>query len=202
MPANDADAPLFFASPGAFRAWLAENHDRADVQWVGFYKKGSGRPSMTWPESVDQALCFGWIDGLRKSIDGESYMIRFTPRRPRSHWSRKNLERMPELMQEGRVHASGRKVYERRSWEREALASYEQRSVELPEGYSRAIEAIPAAWAYFQASAPSYRKQVSWWIVSAKREETRLRRLRILIDASAAGEVIPPLRWAVRKHGK
>ncbi|MDH3223089.1 MAG: YdeI/OmpD-associated family protein [Gemmatimonadota bacterium] len=196
------DVPLFFASPGEFGDWLTENHDRADVQWVGYYKKGSGLPSMTWPESVDEALCFGWIDGLRKSIDGESYMIRFTPRRPGSHWSRKNLDRMVELLEERRVHSSGRTVYEDRNRKRVAGASYEQRPVELPERYSNALEAVPEAWAYYQAAAPSYRKQVSWWIVSAKREETRLRRLRILIDASAAGDLIPPLRWTARTHGK
>ncbi|NNM35424.1 MAG: bacteriocin-protection protein [Gemmatimonadetes bacterium] len=202
MSSDSTNSILFFRSPGEFRKWLASNHDRLDEQWVGFYKKDSGRPSITWPESVDEALCFGWIDGLRKSIDGVSYRIRFTPRRPRSHWSRRNLHRMSELLAEGRVESPGLEVYEGRNLGREGQASYEQQPVELPEEYRAHIETVPDAWAYFQAAAPSYRKQVSWWVVSAKREETRRRRLGILIESCAAGEVIPPLRWSVRKGGK
>lgn len=202
MSSDSTDSILFFRSPEEFRRWLASNHDRLDEQWVGFYKKDSGRPSITWPESVDEALCYGWIDGLRKSIDGVSYRIRFTPRRPRSHWSKRNLQRMSQLLAEGRVESPGLEVYEGRDLGREGQASYEQQPVELPGEYRAHIEAVPDAWAYFQAAAPSYRKQVSWWVVSAKREETRRRRLGILIESCAAGEVIPPLRWSVRKGGK
>ena len=200
MADSPSEAPLFFESPDAFRAWLAENHDRLDVQWVGFYKKATGLPSITWPESVDQALCFGWIDGLRKSIDDRSYKIRFTPRRTGSHWSAKNLARMTELLDEGLVHSAGKDVYEARDPRKEARTSYEQGSVDLPDEYLARIRSNERAWAYFQAAAPSYRKQTTWWIVSAKREATRDRRLETLIESSEAGVVIPPLRWT--KKGK
>ena len=197
--ASPAEDPLFFETPTGFRAWLEEHHDAVDVQWVGYYKKASGVPSITWPESVDEALCYGWIDGLRRSIDDRRYMIRFTPRRPGSHWSARNLSRMEELLAKGRVTESGRRIFEARDRRKEQLASYEQDAVELPASYLDRIRTDPDAWTYFQAAPPSYRKQVSWWIVSAKRETTRERRLGILIEASAAGEVIPPLRWGQKK---
>lgn len=193
---SPSEDPLFFADPAELRSWLEQNHQRCDVQWIGFYKKATGIPSITWPESVDQALCFGWIDGLRKSIDDQRYMIRFTPRRKRSHWSTKNLKRMPELLEAGQVHEAGRAVYESRDRKKERLASYEQKQVALPDQYQDRIRANPTAWEYFEASPPSYRKQVTWWIVSAKRESTRLRRLQVLIDACEDGTVIPPMRWS------
>ncbi|MCY3676189.1 MAG: bacteriocin-protection protein [Gemmatimonadetes bacterium] len=184
------------------RAWLEENHDRVDELWVGYYKKGTGLPSVTWPESVDEALCFGWIDGIRKSIDDRSYRIRFTPRRRRSHWSARNLGRMDHLMAEGLVAEVGLAAFRARDPEKQERASYEQReAVVLPPEYEQRLRAEPDAWKYFRAARPSYRKQVTWWVVSAKREETRLRRLGILIESSARGEVIPPLRWAARKKG-
>ena len=202
MSPDESKDVLFFSSPADFRAWLARHHDRSEEQWVGFYKMSSGLPSITWPESVDEALCFGWIDGLRKSVDDVSYKIRFTPRRPKGHWSQRNLDRMAALVAEGRVEPSGLGVYEGRNRQREAQASYEQDEVALPKEYRAQVEAVPDAWAYLQAAAPSYRKQVSWWVVSAKRETTRQRRLGILIESCAAGTVIPPLRWTARKGGK
>ena len=184
------------------RAWLEENHDRVDELWVGYYKKATGLPSVTWPESVDEALCFGWIDGIRKSIDDRSYRIRFTPRRKGSHWGTRNLGRMRHLIAEGLVAAPGLAAYERRDRRKEKQASYEQpEAAALPAEYEARLRANGAAWEYFQAARPSYRKQVIWWVVSAKREETRLRRLGILMESSARGEVIPPLRWAVREKG-
>lgn len=192
----------FFPTPREFRRWLERFHDVLDEQWVGFYKKDSGLASITWPESVDEALCYGWIDGLRKSIDDVSYRIRFTPRRSGSHWSKRNLDRMSELIAEGRVEAPGLERYEGRDQTREGQASYEQGGVQLPDEYREPLEADPRAWAYFQATAPSYRRQVSWWVLSAKREETRRRRLGILIESCTAGQVIPPLRWTARKGGK
>ena len=197
----DLDPPVvYFPDQGDFHAWLEEHHESSDEQWVGFYKKATGKPSITWEESVDEALCFGWIDGLRKSIDGERYKIRFTPRRPGSHWSAKNLARIQELLAEGLVRPAGREIYEGRNQGREKGASYEQTgSVELTPAYRDQLASNPAALAYFEKAAPSYRKQVSWWVISAKKEETRQRRLSTLIESCAAGEVIPPLRWSKKK---
>ncbi len=181
------------------RAWLEENHDRVDELWVGYYKKGTGLPSVTWPESVDEALCFGWIDGIRKSIDDRSYRIRFTPRRKGSHWSARNLGRMEHLVAEGLVADAGLAAFRARDPRKQEQASYEQKKVEFPPEYEQRLKAEPDAWEYFRNARPSYRKQVTWWVLSAKREETRLRRLGVLVESSARGEVIPPLRWAVRK---
>ena len=197
-PANDPPL-LFFPTPAHFRAWLAEHHDQRDELWVGYYKKATGLPSITWPESVDEALCFGWIDGIRKSIDEESYKIRFTPRRPGSHWSARNLGRMKHLIAEGLVTEPGMSAYRKRNPAREKQAAHEQKNIVLPPEYERQLRADADAWDYFQRARPSYRKQVTWWVISAKREETRLRRLRILIESSAKGEVIPPMRWAEKK---
>lgn len=189
----------FFASPRELRDWFDRNHGQLDEQWIGFYKKDSGIRSITWPESVDEALCFGWIDGLRKSIDDKRYMIRFTPRRPGSHWSAKNLARVDELRQDGRMREAGLEIYNQRDRRREKQASYEQGVVQLPTEYEARIRGSKAAWDYWQSAPPSYRKQVSWWIVSAKQEKTRLRRLQVLIDSSTAGDVVPLLRWGQKK---
>ena len=198
-PATGDGDPLFFPTPADLRAWLAENHGTSDELWVGYYKKATGLPSITWPESVDEALCFGWIDGIRKSIDERSYRIRFTPRRRGSHWSARNLGRMKHLIAEGLVAEAGMAAYRKRDPGREKQASHEQRNVVFPPEYERQLQADADAWDYFQRTRPSYRKQVTWWVISAKREETRLRRLGILIESSAKGEVIPPMRWAERK---
>ena len=192
--------PLFFAGPVQFRAWLKTRHDKLAEQWVGYYKVGSGVPSITWPESVDVALCFGWIDGIRKSIDDRRYQIRFTPRRRDSHWSARNLARMAELLAAGQVAEAGLAAYRDRNRAKERQASYEQADVSLPPPYEAEIRADPAAWRYFQAARPFYRKQVAWWVVSAKREETRRRRLAVLVESCARGEPIPAMRWtAVKK---
>ncbi len=198
-PGATADSPRFFATPADLRSWLARNHDRSDELWVGYYKKATGLASITWPESVDEALCFGWIDGIRKAHDEQSYKIRFTPRRKGSHWSARNLGRMEHLMAEGLVAEAGLAAFRARDPEKEKRASYEQKTVDLPPEYEQRLRAEPDAWDYFRNARPSYRKQVTWWVVSAKREETRLRRLGILIESSARGEVIPPMRWSVRK---
>ncbi len=193
-------SPHFFRTQADLRAWFEKNHDQGGELWVGYYKKGTGLASVTWPESVDTALCFGWIDGLKRSVDEKSYTLRFTPRRKRSHWSARNLGRMKELIAEGLVAEPGLAAYERRDRRKEEQASYEQAgTVVLPTEYEARIRADADAWRYFKAARPSYRKQVTWWVVSAKREDTRLRRLGILIESSAAGEVIPPLRWAAKK---
>ncbi len=180
--------PSFFQTPAAFRAWLAKHHVHAPELLVGFHKKGSGKPSMTWPESVDQALCFGWIDGIRKRIDADSYTIRFTRRRPRSIWSAVNIKRAEELTALGLMQAPGLAAFELRTENRSGIYSYEQRTAELPEPYARQMRKNKGAKDFFEAQPASYRKMMCWKIVSAKKEETRLARLAKLIDASARGK--------------
>lgn len=176
----------FFRTPSHFRKWLEQNHETVTELWVGFYRKGSGRLSITWPESVDEALCFGWIDGLRKGIDPESYKIRFTPRKTRSNWSALNIGRVEELTRTGRIRPAGSKAFAQRIPERSGIYSYENRKTAvLDKRAEKQIRSSPAAWKFFQAQPPSYRQVVTWWIVSAKREETRAKRLEKLIDYSA-----------------
>jgi len=179
--------PTFFRSQAAFRAWLAKRHATTAELLVGYYKLGSGRPSMTWPESVDEALCFGWIDGIRKRIDDLSYTIRFTPRRPRSIWSAVNVKRAQVLVEELKMMPAGRAAFEARTENRSGIYAYEQRSPTLPEAYARRMKKHEAAWSFFQAQPASYRKTMGWWVVSAKKEETRLDRLEKLIEDSARG---------------
>src|SRR6266571_5214898 len=176
--------PKFFSTPTAFRKWLAVNHDKSRELWVGFYKKNSGKPSITWPESVDEALCFGWIDGIRKTIDDESYKIRFSPRKPGSVWSAVNIRNIERLIKEKRMTPAGLKAYEARKEYRSGIYSYEQRPAELVEPYASKFKRNKAAWKFFQAQPPSYRKMMNWFIVSAKLEETRLKRLDKLIEVS------------------
>jgi uncharacterized protein YdeI (YjbR/CyaY-like superfamily) len=183
--------PKFFKNSSDFRKWLEANHASATELWVGFYKKDSGKPSLTWPGSVDQALCFGWIDGIRKSIDEVSYKIRFTPRKARSIWSAVNIKRAQELSYEGLMQPAGLKAYEAREENRSGIYSYEQRGPELPDQYRKILKKNPHACKFFDAQPASYRKAANWWVVSAKQEETRLRRLDKLIQHSAAEERIP-----------
>ena len=184
--------PKFFRSPELLRRWFEAHHDKETVLWVGFYKKGSGKPSITWPESVDQALCFGWIDGVRKSIDEISYMIRFSRRQSRSVWSTINVRRAGELIKLGQMTPAGLAAYESRK-ENTGIYSYEQRSVELPEPYAGLMKANEKAWLFYQSQAPSYRKVWNWWVLSAKREDTRLKRLESLIDDCANHKSLKPL---------
>lgn len=181
--------PAFFATPAAFRAWLKRNHAKADQLLVGFHKRDSGHPCMTWPESVDQALCFGWIDGIRRRIDDASYSIRFTPRRASSTWSAVNIRKVAELNAAGLMEAAGLEAYARRSEKKSAIYSYEQRyDVTLPEHHQQALQSNPKAWAHFQQMAPGYQYSCLYHIVSAKREDTRLKRLNKLIAAWANGQ--------------
>ena len=184
----------FFETPADFRAWLAENHETAEELWVGFHKKATGKPSITWPEAVDEALCVGWIDGLRKSLGDESYMIRFTPRKPRSTWSAVNIARAEELLAQDRMQPAGLRAFEARTDDNSAIYSYEQRhGARLEPEQEREFRANEQAWAYFQSRPPSYRKAAIWWVVSAKREETRTKRLRTLVEDSAQGRTIRQL---------
>ena len=180
----------FFKTPSDFRKWLATHHASETELWVGFYKKDSGKASINWPQSVDEALCFGWIDGIRKSIDDSSYKIRFTPRRQRSIWSAVNIKRVADLSQQRLMQEPGLKAFAARQEYRSGIYSYEQRSPELPAPYAKKLKKNAAAWKFFQAQPPSYRKNVYWWVVSAKQEETRLKRLDKLIDDSAHGRRI------------
>jgi uncharacterized protein YdeI (YjbR/CyaY-like superfamily) len=187
-------ALIFFPTPADFRAWLEQHHDSADELWVGFYKKGTGKPSITWPESVDEALCVGWIDGQRKSIDEASYAIRFTPRRPRSIWSAVNIKRAEELVRTGRMRAAGLKAFEQRADDRSRVYSYEQRqAAKLDAAADRLFRANEKAWEFFQAQPPWYRRTAVWWIVSAKKEATRRKRLAALIADSEQGRTVGPL---------
>lgn len=186
--------PLFFATPAEFREWLAANHGEETELWVGFHKKASGRPSITWPESVDQALCFGWIDGVRKGVDADRYRIRFTPRKPRSIWSAVNIKRANELVEQGLMHPAGLAAFEQRTDDRSAIYSYEQRhAAQLDAGQEGQLRANATAWEFFSAQPAYYRKGAIWWVVSAKRKETRSRRLAKLIEDSANGRTIGPL---------
>lgn len=186
--------PAFFATPSEFRAWLEEHHDQVRELWVGFYKKGSGKPSISWPEAVDEALCFGWIDGVRKGIDDARYTIRFTPRKPRSIWSAVNIARVAELTRLGRMHPAGLLAFERREAERSGIYAYEQKDVpELDPSSEEQFRANGKAWDFFQAQASWYRRTAAWWVVSAKKEETRRKRLAALIADSEQGRTIPSL---------
>jgi len=175
----------FFQTPSRFRKWLEKNHTSASELWVGFYRKDSDRPSITWLESVDEALCFGWIDGIRKSVDNISYKIRFTPRRHGSIWSAINIKRARELTKQKRMRPAGVKAFAARMEYKSGIYSYEQRPAELPQIYAKIFNQNAAAWNFFQAQPPSYRKTTTWWIVSAKLEKTRLKRLGGLIETSA-----------------
>jgi len=177
----------FFKSPGEFRKWLEKHHASAPELLVGYYKKSSGRPSMTWPESVDQALCFGWIDGIRRRVDDASYTIRFTPRRPRSTWSAINIKRAEVLTKNGLMQPAGLAAYQARKEDKSGIYSYEQRSAELPAPYDEKLRQNQDAWEFLYSQPASYRKLAFWWVVSAKKEETRLKRLAKLIEVSALG---------------
>jgi uncharacterized protein YdeI (YjbR/CyaY-like superfamily) len=178
----------FFETPGDFRAWLEQNHETESELLVGFYKKGTGRPSITWPESVAQALCFGWIDGVRRGIDDESYTIRFTPRKPSSNWSSVNIAKVAELAEQGLMAPAGHAAFERRSEAKSGIYSYERRKeARLEPDQEREFRANEEAWSFFESQPAGYRRTATHWVVSAKREETRRKRLATLIDDSANG---------------
>ena len=179
----------FFATPEDFRKWLDVHHGDTKELWVGSYKKSSERPSITWPESVDEALCVGWIDGLRKTIDGESYKIRFTPRKKTSNWSGINIGRVKELTKQGRMRPGGLKAYERRTEEKSGIYAYENRKAAVLGAVAeKRFCSRPKAWAFFQRQPAGYRKLATWWVISAKKEETRQQRLEKLIAHSEAGK--------------
>jgi uncharacterized protein YdeI (YjbR/CyaY-like superfamily) len=184
----------FFSTPEDFRAWLEAHHADEKELLVGFHRRATGKPSITWKESVDEALCFGWIDGVRRGIDGESYSIRFTPRQKRSTWSKVNIERVGELIEEGRMTPAGLAAFEARTGDRSGIYSHERRhAARLEPDQEARFRANARAWEWFQSRAPSYRRQALHWVVSAKRAETRERRLATLIEDSAGGRTVKPL---------
>jgi uncharacterized protein YdeI (YjbR/CyaY-like superfamily) len=186
--------PLFFATPEEFRAWLEEHHGTAGELWVGFHKKASGKPSLTWREAVEQALCFGWIDGVRRSLDEDSYTNRFTPRKRKSNWSEINVATVERLKAQGLMAPAGLRAFEARDPERTGIYSFERRqAAKLPEEFEQRLKANAAAWEWFSSRPPGYRRTATHWVISAKREETRERRLQTLIDCSAEGRTVPPL---------
>jgi uncharacterized protein YdeI (YjbR/CyaY-like superfamily) len=177
--------PKFFRTPADFRRWLEKNHTTAAELWVGFHKKDSGKPSITWPESVDEALCFGWIDGIRKRVDEISYQIRFSPRRRGSIWSATNIKRAKELAKQRRIRPAGLKAFAARIENKSGIYSYEQRNTDLPKPYAKLLKKNKAAWDFFQVQPPFYLRMIGWWIISAKKDETRMARLAKLISESA-----------------
>ncbi len=182
-------APLFFATPKALRAWFKANASKATEVLIGFHKVDSGIASVTWPESVDEALCVGWIDGVRRRIDDASYSVRFTPRKPTSIWSAVNIAKVEQLRKEGRMTAAGERAFAHRSESKSRVYAYEQAdAAALSRAEQAAFKRDKAAWAYFESCPPGYRRTLLHWVTEAKRSETRSARLDKLIAACAAGE--------------
>ena len=187
--------PTYFATQSDFRNWLAENHDRVSELIVGFYKVGSGKPSMTWSESVDQAICFGWIDGVRQSVDHESYFIRFTPRKPKSIWSGINIKKVEVLSSKGLMTPPGLAAFNISEKSKSKIYSYEKEETMLSAGYEKLFSVNKKAWSFFQAMPKSYKKTAVHWVMSAKQEATREKRLNELITDSEAGRKIKSLSY-------
>ncbi len=186
----NAMTPTFFAMQSDFRRWLDENHDQESELLVGFYKVGSSHPSMTWPQSVDEALCFGWIDGVRKSIDGDSYSIRFTPRKKNSIWSAVNIKKVADLTEQGLMQPAGIASFAKREENKSRIYAYEKEPVKLDAEFEKKLKANKKAWSFFESQAPSYQKTAIHWIMNAKQEATKTSRLEKLITTSENGQRI------------
>ncbi len=184
----------YFSSPSAFRAWLEKHHAKARELLVGFHKKHTGKPTLTWSESVDEALCFGWIDGVRKSVDAERYTIRFTPRKPASIWSAINVAKVEALEAAGKMTGPGRAAFAKKNEHRTGLYSHENRPHELPREFRAVMAANLKAAKHFDSRAPSYRRSAVWWVISAKQQATRDRRIAALVAFHAKGELLPQFR--------
>jgi uncharacterized protein YdeI (YjbR/CyaY-like superfamily) len=192
--ATSPSDPIFFETPAELRDWLDEHHQTADDLIVGAWKKSTGKRSLTWPEIVEEALCVGWIDSIRRTVPGDGWTIRLTPRRKRSIWSAVNVAKIQELREAGRMRAAGEAAFAARTADRTGIYSFEQPVDPALTAEEEALfRADDAAWAWFSAKAPSFRKQALHWVISAKRPETRERRLATLIASSAAGQPIPPM---------
>ena len=192
--------PIFFPSAGALREWLGRHHATERELYIGFYRKGTGKQGLSYRDAVEESLAYGWIDGVVRRLDDERYVQRYTPRRPRSNWSLVNIRRVEELIRAGRMTPAGLAAFEAREEKRSGVYAYENRPTELSAEQQRVFRANPSAWRYFQDETPSYRRTVTWWVWSARREETRRRRLETLIADSAAGrrirQLLAPARTA------
>lgn len=180
--------PIFFAKQSDLRKWFKQNHNKLTEAYIGYYKKDTGKPSITWPESVDEALCVGWIDGVRKSLGEESYMIRFTPRKKTSIWSAVNIKRMGELLEMGLVNEQGKAAFEKRTENKSNVYSFEQGDIKLDKTQEATFKKNKKAWTFFETQPPSYRKPATWWVISAKQDATKAKRLDQLIADSEAGQ--------------
>jgi uncharacterized protein YdeI (YjbR/CyaY-like superfamily) len=189
--------PVFFKSSMDFRTWLAKNHAQAKEMWVGFYKSSSGKNGITYAEALDEALCYGWIDAVRKSIDGDRWTIRFTPRKPASIWSVINIGHVRRLTKSGRMKPSGLNAFVRRDKKKSRIYSYEAKNAPFDATHERRFKADKKAWRFFATQAPSYQKVARWWIAWAKQDETKLQRLNKLIEASRRKEKLD--RYVSRK---
>ena len=176
--------PVYFQNEDEFRKWLGKNHDKESEIIVGYYKVGTGKPSMTWSQSVDQAICYGWIDGIRRSIDEERYTIRFTPRRPGSIWSNVNIKKVEELKKKGLMKEPGLKIFNDRKDSKSGIYSFEKEIIKLDNKFEKMFKSNKVAWEFFVRQAPSYQRIRTYWIMSAKQEETKIARLKKLILAS------------------
>jgi uncharacterized protein YdeI (YjbR/CyaY-like superfamily) len=195
------NAPKTFRTPAAFRAWLEKRHATATELEIRLFKVHAAHRGITYAQALDEALCFGWIDGVVHRLDEDSFSQRYTPRKPRSTWSRRNVGHVERLKKAGRMAPAGLAAYDARDVTRAGVYSFEQERPELPPAYLTAIRANTAAWAHFQAQAPGYRRLMAHWVMSAKKAETRARRLGILIDSSARGRKIPPIERLERPAG-
>ncbi len=203
MPVERPTDPIFFETPSQLRDWFDANHETATELWLGSYKKATGKPSVTWSESVDEALCVGWIDSVRYSLDAERSAQRFTPRRKGSNWSAINVAKIAELRAAGRMRPAGEAAFALRREDRTGVYSFEQpNDPQLTADEESRFRANEGAWAWFSARAPSFRKQVLHWVISAKRPETRERRLAALIADSAEGQPVRPMQWAREGRAK
>lgn len=186
---------VFFPTQKDLRRWFEKNHKKEKELLIGFYKVSSGKPSITWSQSVDEAICFGWIDGIRKSIDEESYSIRFTPRNPKSNWSAINIKKAEALIESGQMKSEGLILFNLRNEEKSRVYSYENAAVEFKKSYEKKFKANKKAWIYFQSTPPSYRKVTTRWVMSAKQETTRLKRLNELINDCAVSKKIKAMNY-------
>ena len=191
--------PLFFKTPASLRTWFEENYLKETELLLGFYKRDSGKASVTWPESVSEALCFGWIDGVRRSLGEECYVIRFTSRKKGSIWSVVNIAKAEELLKAGLMKPEGKEAFERRSEKKSGIYSFEQKEIHLEPGREKLFRSNKKAWAFFKSEATSYKKAAIWWVISAKQEKTREKRLLTLISDSAEGRRLRHLTWSPAK---
>ena len=184
----------FFHTASELGKWFSLNHDRSDELWVGYYKRSTGKETLTWNESVEEALCYGWIDGIRMSVDESSYTIRFTPRRAKSTWSLKNISTAEKLIREGRMRPAGLEAFNQRKEDRSGIYSFEQEQISLSDELEAILKGNSEAWKFFISQAPGYRKTAIHWIMSAKQEKTRTKRLKDLINDSENHIRVKPLR--------